>query len=87
MIQATRLIVLLTLFFTACTDEETPQAQGPLAARISEPIAERLWSARPTERLGLQLSANRKAQPPPGHTERSQERPRREPGAESGRER
>ena len=59
---------------------------GPVAVRASEPIAERLLSARSAERLDVRLSGNRRAQPPRGQTGRPQDRLRGEPGAESGRE-
>jgi CPA2 family monovalent cation:H+ antiporter-2 len=57
---------------------------GPVAARASEPIAERILSARSAERLDVRLSGNRSVPPPPGQTG-PQDRLRGEPGAESGR--
>jgi CPA2 family monovalent cation:H+ antiporter-2 len=60
---------------------------GPLAARASGPIAERLLSATSAEGRDVTLSRNRRAQPPPRHTERPRDRLREEPGADSGRER
>jgi monovalent cation:H+ antiporter-2, CPA2 family len=57
---------------------------GPVAARASEPIGERLLSARSAERLDVRLSGNLGAQRPE-RTGRSQDGLRGEPGAESGR--
>jgi CPA2 family monovalent cation:H+ antiporter-2 len=58
---------------------------GPVAARASEPIAERVLSARSAEHHES-VSLNRRAQLPSGQTERPQDRLREEPGADSGRE-
>ncbi|HYZ11863.1 MAG TPA: cation:proton antiporter [Actinomycetota bacterium] len=60
---------------------------GPVAARVSEPIAERVLSARPAAAPDLRLSPNRTAQLPPGQPERPQDRVREEPEADSGRKR
>jgi len=60
---------------------------GPVAARVSEPIAERLLSARPAAALDARLSVNRTAQLPPGQPERPQDGVEEEPGADPGRKR
>jgi CPA2 family monovalent cation:H+ antiporter-2 len=59
---------------------------GSVAARVSEPIAERMLSARPAAAPDVRGGRIRRAQPPPGQTGRPHGQLREEPGADSGRE-